>query len=196
MNANKRLGGKSTPRDKGNIVEEEMEDDIEEEEVVGENEGDSGFTDDGRKKKSVAGKRGPSGARETSPPSCQAEKCGANLSEAKRYHRRHKVCEVHAKAPSVIVAGLRQRFCQQCSRFHELTEFDEAKRSCRRRLAGHNERRRKSSAEFYGESSGCRTASPASKLKPDSQCRDADERGRVQILPQGNSTSFKHFQIR
>lgn len=28
-------------------------------------------------------------------------------------------------------------------RFHELMEFDEGKRSCRRRLAGHNERRRK-----------------------------------------------------
>lgn len=29
------------------------------------------------------------------------------------------------------------------SRFHRLPEFDQGKRSCRRRLAGHNERRRK-----------------------------------------------------
>ena len=28
-------------------------------------------------------------------------------------------------------------------RFHLLSEFDDGKRSCRRRLAGHNERRRK-----------------------------------------------------
>uniref|UniRef100_A0ACD5ZNE0 Uncharacterized protein n=1 Tax=Avena sativa TaxID=4498 RepID=A0ACD5ZNE0_AVESA len=35
------------------------------------------------------------------------------------------------------------RFCQQCSRFHMLTEFDEVKRSCRKRLDGHNRRRRK-----------------------------------------------------
>lgn len=28
-------------------------------------------------------------------------------------------------------------------RFHLLAEFDDGKRSCRRRLAGHNERRRK-----------------------------------------------------
>ena len=49
-------------------------------------------------------------------PSCQAERCGADLTEAKRYHRRHKVCEAHAKAAVVLVAGLRQRFCQQCSR--------------------------------------------------------------------------------
>jgi len=30
-------------------------------------------------------------------------------------------------------------------RLHQVSEFDDAKRSCRRRLAGHNERRRKSS---------------------------------------------------
>ncbi|KAM0952180.1 putative transcription factor SBP family [Dioscorea sansibarensis] len=86
------------------------------------------------------------GGAVSQPPSCQAERCKADLSEAKRYHRRHKVCESHSKAPVVIVSGLRQRFCQQCSRFHELAEFDETKRSCRRRLAGHNERRRKSQA--------------------------------------------------
>ncbi|EPS57302.1 hypothetical protein M569_17517, partial [Genlisea aurea] len=74
---------------------------------------------------------------------CQADKCGVDLTEAKIYHRRHKVCEQHAKAAAVVVAGICQRFCQQCSRFHEVSEFDEAKRSCRRRLAGHNERRRK-----------------------------------------------------
>lgn len=33
-----------------------------------------------------------------------------------------------------------------CShRFHVVSEFDDSKRSCRRRLAGHNERRRKTS---------------------------------------------------
>ncbi|KAK1281647.1 Protein LIGULELESS 1 [Acorus calamus] len=47
---------------------------------------------------------------------CQAERCPADLTEAKKYHRRHKVCEHHAKASVVVVAGIRQRFCQQCSR--------------------------------------------------------------------------------
>jgi hypothetical protein len=51
------------------------------------------------------------------PPRCQAEGCKADLSGAKRYHRRHKVCEHHSKAPVVVTAGgLHQRFCQQCSR--------------------------------------------------------------------------------
>ncbi|XP_047314991.1 squamosa promoter-binding-like protein 8 [Impatiens glandulifera] len=76
-------------------------------------------------------------------PKCQAEKCNADLRNAKHYHRRHKVCEFHSKAAMVIAAGLSQRFCQQCSRFHLLSEFDGGKRSCRERLADHNRRRRK-----------------------------------------------------
>ncbi|WVY99470.1 hypothetical protein V8G54_025540 [Vigna mungo] len=51
---------------------------------------------------------------------CQAEKCNADLHEAKQYHRRHKVCESHAKAQVVLVHGTKQRFCQQCSRFGEV----------------------------------------------------------------------------
>ncbi|OIT27392.1 PREDICTED: squamosa promoter-binding protein 1-like [Nicotiana attenuata] len=86
-------------------------------------------------------------------PSCQAEQCTADMADAKPYHRRHKVCEFHSKAPVVLINGIQQRFCQQCSRFHQLAEFDEAKRSCRRRLAGHNERRRKTSYDSQGESS-------------------------------------------
>ncbi|KAL2494994.1 Squamosa promoter-binding protein 1 [Forsythia ovata] len=85
-----------------------------------------------------------SSAGGSTQPSCQVQDCTVDMTGAKPYHRRHKVCEFHAKAPAVLVAGLQQRFCQQCSRFHELPEFDEAKRSCRGRLAKHNDRRRKS----------------------------------------------------
>lgn len=49
-------------------------------------------------------------------PRCQVEGCHVALVEAKEYHRRHKVCEMHAKAPKVVVLGVDQRFCQQCSR--------------------------------------------------------------------------------
>uniref|UniRef100_M8D582 Squamosa promoter-binding-like protein 5 n=1 Tax=Aegilops tauschii TaxID=37682 RepID=M8D582_AEGTA len=77
-------------------------------------------------------------AHQHQTPRCQAEGCKADLSAAKHYHRRHKVCEYHAKAATVAASGKQQRFCQQCSRFHVLAEFDEAKRSCRKRLTGHN----------------------------------------------------------
>ncbi|XWS77274.1 hypothetical protein CRYUN_Cryun01aG0247200 [Craigia yunnanensis] len=38
-------------------------------------------------------------------------------------------------------------------RFHKVSEFDDSKRSCRRRLAGHNERRRKSSHDSASRNS-------------------------------------------
>ncbi|XP_061360176.1 squamosa promoter-binding-like protein 8 [Gastrolobium bilobum] len=85
----------------------------------------------------------PGSTGSSNSPRCQAEGCNADLSQAKHYHRRHKVCEFHSKAATVIAAGLTQRFCQQCSRFHLLSEFDNGKRSCRKRLADHNRRRRK-----------------------------------------------------
>jgi hypothetical protein len=47
---------------------------------------------------------------------CQVEGCHVELAGAKEYHRRHKVCEAHSKAPRVVVLGAEQRFCQQCSR--------------------------------------------------------------------------------
>ncbi|KAF5945049.1 hypothetical protein HYC85_015277 [Camellia sinensis] len=76
---------------------------------------------------------------------CRVEGCEVGLGKAKEYHRRHKVCEIHSKAEKAVVHGVDQRFCQQCSRFHEVSEFDGSKRSCRRRLVGHNQRRRKRS---------------------------------------------------
>ncbi|KAG0467371.1 hypothetical protein HPP92_018951 [Vanilla planifolia] len=96
---------------------------------------------------SVKKGKGPAqgGGQPPPPARCQVEGCDLDLTGAKSYYRRHKVCGMHSKHPKVIVAGLEQRFCQQCSRFHLLAEFDQGKRSCRRRLAGHNERRRKPS---------------------------------------------------
>ncbi|XP_020267308.1 squamosa promoter-binding-like protein 14 isoform X2 [Asparagus officinalis] len=84
-----------------------------------------------------------SNQQQQQPPRCQVEGCLVDLTGAKAYYCRHKVCGMHSKSPKVVVAGIEQRFCQQCSRFHQLHEFDQGKRSCRRRLAGHNERRRK-----------------------------------------------------
>ncbi|KAL3751912.1 hypothetical protein ACJRO7_012699 [Eucalyptus globulus] len=88
-------------------------------------------------------KRNKSNCQGTSAPRCQVEGCNLDLSSAKDYHRKHRVCESHSKCPKVIVSGIERRFCQQCSRFHGLSEFDEKKRSCRKRLSDHNARRRK-----------------------------------------------------
>ncbi|KAL7129518.1 hypothetical protein ABFS83_13G072300 [Erythranthe nasuta] len=122
------------------------------EEDEGESDVELEFVGSPLKRKKINLGQGSSGRRSggggaAAPPCCLVESCRKSLSGCKNYYQRHKVCEVHAKAPVVFVDGLGQRFCQQCSRFHEVTEFDETKRSCRRRLAGHNERRRKSSLE-------------------------------------------------
>ncbi|XP_058747401.1 squamosa promoter-binding-like protein 3 [Vicia villosa] len=159
---------------RNNAVEEEAENEVEEEDSLTEEE----------KKKGVGGgRRGGGGG--VSPPSCQAERCGADLTDAKKYHRRHKVCEFHSKSPVVMVAGLRQRFCQQCSRFHDLVEFDESKRSCRRRLAGHNERRRKTNPEGASEGS---SHSKGQHQTKETQCR-------IQMNLPGSS-GYKSFNIR
>lgn len=52
------------------------------------------------------------------PPRCQVEGCLLDLSDAKTYYSRHKVCGAHSKSPKVTVNGIEQRFCQQCSRYY------------------------------------------------------------------------------
>uniref|UniRef100_A0A5B7BBG5 SBP-type domain-containing protein n=1 Tax=Davidia involucrata TaxID=16924 RepID=A0A5B7BBG5_DAVIN len=168
--------------------------DLDDDECLGASEDDKkkrgGSSGGGSGKKGSGGGGGGGGA--STMRCCQAEKCTADLSDAKQYHRRHRVCEHHAKAQVVIVAGIRQRFCQQCSRFHEISEFDEAKRSCRRRLAGHNERRRKNSSDSQAE--GSSRKGTGTQLK-EIVCGQVDDRGRIQITIQENAT-YKHFQIR
>lgn len=68
--------------------------------------------------KNLYGAGGGGGASTSSlkVPRCQVEGCQVSLVSAKEYHRRHKVCEMHSKASKVVVLGLEQRFCQQCSR--------------------------------------------------------------------------------
>ncbi|XP_052184294.1 squamosa promoter-binding-like protein 6 [Diospyros lotus] len=96
----------------------------------------------------TATKRARTGNWLSQIPVCQVHGCNKDLSASKDYYKRHRVCDVHSKTARVIVNGIEQRFCQQCSRFHLLSEFDDGKRSCRRRLAGHNERRRKSQLDI------------------------------------------------
>lgn len=86
----------------------EEEDDEEDENAVEDTKRKRILTRSGRKVSMGEGSR---------QPSCQVEDCTADMVNAKTYHRRHKVCEFHAKAPAVLIDGLRQRFCQQCSRF-------------------------------------------------------------------------------
>ncbi|KAL6909949.1 hypothetical protein ACP4OV_001207 [Aristida adscensionis] len=74
---------------------------------------------------------------------CQVPGCEADIRELKGYHRRHRVCLRCANASAVMLDGIQNRYCQQCGKFHILPDFDEDKRSCRRKLERHNKRRRR-----------------------------------------------------
>ncbi|KAF8765656.1 hypothetical protein HU200_008151 [Digitaria exilis] len=74
---------------------------------------------------------------------CQVPGCEADIRELKGYHRRHRVCLRCAHVSAVMLDGVQKRYCQQCGKFHVLLDFDEDKRSCRRKLERHNKRRRR-----------------------------------------------------
>ncbi|KAF9667383.1 hypothetical protein SADUNF_Sadunf15G0017300 [Salix dunnii] len=99
------------------------------------------------------------GSSSVKVPSCRVDGCPVSLSS---FRRRHRVCEMHCKAPTVIVQGLAQRFCQTCHRFHVMSEFDGKKRSCRKTLAERIEKRRKGFQDFVS-----RNASKSSAILPD-----------------------------
>lgn len=61
-------------------------------------------------------KRAKSISQKLQTPHCQVEGCNLDLSSAKDYHRKHRICENHSKFPKVVVSGVERRFCQQCSR--------------------------------------------------------------------------------
>jgi hypothetical protein len=66
---------------------------------------------------SVLAKRSRTSSLPALAPVCQVYGCSMDLSSSKDYHKRHKVCDVHSKTAKVIVNGVEQRFCQQCSRY-------------------------------------------------------------------------------
>ncbi|GMI70351.1 SQUAMOSA PROMOTER BINDING PROTEIN-LIKE 7, squamosa promoter binding protein-like 7 [Hibiscus trionum] len=98
-----------------------------------------------------AGARGKKKARTSRSGSgtyrCQVPGCEADISELKGYHRRHRICLRCANSSTVLIDGETKRYCQQCGKFHLLSDFDEGKRSCRRKLERHNIRRRRKPAD-------------------------------------------------
>nr|AUW52978.1 squamosa promoter binding-like protein 7 [Petunia x hybrida] len=93
------------------------------------------------KKRARTVRAGSTGAR------CQVPDCEADISELKGYHKRHRVCLRCATASAVFLDGQSKRYCQQCGKFHILSDFDEGKRSCRRKLERHNNRRRRKATD-------------------------------------------------
>ena len=68
------------------------------------------------------------------------EDCTRDVCELSTYHFRYRICNVHIRLPAFMRQGKLQRFCQQCGRCHELSEFEGNQRSCRAQLDRHNAR--------------------------------------------------------
>ncbi|KAG2493067.1 hypothetical protein HYH03_008730 [Edaphochlamys debaryana] len=72
---------------------------------------------------------------------CRVLGCNRDMASERRYYQRHMICEAHLKSLCLVVDGEQMRFCQQCARLHNLTEFQGDQRSCRVRLKHRNKRR-------------------------------------------------------
>ncbi|CAN0856058.1 Squamosa promoter-binding-like protein 7 [Linum grandiflorum] len=105
---------------------------------------------------------------------CQVPGCEVDITELKGYHRRHRVCLQCANATAVQIDGETKRYCQQCGKFHLLPDFDEGKRSCRRKLERHNNRRRRKSVN--GSVSANEGTSLDNLQAEDAACNDETEK--------------------
>eukprot|EP00887_Chlorella_sp_A99_P000105 scaffold16.g105.t1 len=67
--------------------------------------------------------------------------CTTDMSAAKNYYKRYRICLGHLNQKSVELNGQACRFCQACGSFHSCDAFEGDKKSCARKLKRHNERR-------------------------------------------------------
>lgn len=75
--------------------------------------------------------------------SCQVDGCGYSLPKKTAYHTRYRICTYHATLQHMEIGGHLVRFCQQCGRFQDLSDFDGLKKSCRKKLSMHNAQRKR-----------------------------------------------------
>eukprot|EP00887_Chlorella_sp_A99_P000749 scaffold5.g749.t1 len=108
---------------------------------------------------------------------CQVAGCGADLAGSKRYYKwvwyqwgevwggaapgRYRICLYHSTLPSIVLDGREQRFCQQCGRFHDMSEFAGKRKSCQRKLDRHNQRRKEREAAGCDGPTGMARSPPA-----------------------------------
>jgi hypothetical protein len=76
----------------------------------------------------LPGDKAGKGKRSSHRVDCQVPGCTRDVSLQKAYSRRYRVCEIHLVAHTVEIDGRQQRFCQQCSRFQDVGDFDANKR--------------------------------------------------------------------
>eukprot|EP00887_Chlorella_sp_A99_P000921 scaffold5.g921.t1 len=96
---------------------------------------------------------------------CQSDGCPEDLSALSFYYQRNHICPPHLKAASYLCRGVETRFCQRCGVGHPLTEFEGEKRSCRKALEKHNNRRRGAQASQCSNPALPAAAPPAGEVE-------------------------------
>lgn len=102
--------------------------------------------DDGDRRK----RRRSRGYGASGPIRCKVIGCPSDLRQSPRTHLRFRLCGNHIRSPVVLVDGTPSRFCQQCSRFHVVEEFEGTNRTCRMMLAKNRVRQRKKRRAMLG----------------------------------------------
>ena len=100
----------------------------------------------------------PAGAFSRRTRRCLADDCRADISNLKEYYRRRKLCDGCINKDVIQSAGKLMRFCQQCSKVHDIEAFDGSMRSCREKLQMHRIRARRTFA-LKGRSAAIRSSS-------------------------------------
>ncbi|KFM25938.1 Squamosa promoter-binding-like protein 16 [Auxenochlorella protothecoides] len=90
-----------------------------------------------------------------------ADNCTADLGACSFYYQRNHICPAHLKAGAYAVRGVSTRFCQRCGVGHPVEDFSGAKRSCKKALDRHNQRRREKQGGSEGGQTGEDTGGPS-----------------------------------
>lgn len=72
----------------------------------------------------------------------------------RKYIRVRKVCNGCRTSECVVKNGKKMRFCQLCSWFHPVDNFEGKRHSCKNALEKHNQRRRQKTVKSKGQEDG------------------------------------------
>ncbi|GFR41435.1 hypothetical protein Agub_g2123, partial [Astrephomene gubernaculifera] len=117
-----------------------------------------------------------SGSHSVAHSQCRVPGCTSDLSRDLAYFRKYRICREHLKSPVLMVEGVPSRFCQQCSRFHHIREFDGPQRTCRMMLERLRLKRHSGKAAVGGKG-GRGGGGGGSKANADVQQPDTGPRG-------------------
>mmetsp|Transcript_31260 Transcript_31260/g.52518 ORF Transcript_31260/g.52518 Transcript_31260/m.52518 type:complete len:895 (-) Transcript_31260:116-2800(-) len=100
---------------------------------------------------------------------CRVPDCPyADLRSGPRYCLRHRICEYHVKCLQVYFEEAAYRFCQKCTRFHLVEEFEDDKHTCRQGLLLQRKQRLMRSLTARGLASGISDVAPVVDSAPSS----------------------------